>query len=112
MAQTQQGLPSSRQPVPVAEGVQEQLDEKAKREKKKRSIDDIERELDQTTQRLAANVDELVNRVRPSRLAQAGVESAKRKVLTPSGLPRPEVIGAAVGAVVVGVVLWRMRRRS
>lgn len=113
MARSQQRvLPSSRQPVPVADEVQEQLRERAETRRRHRSVDEIERELDETTQRLAANVDELVDRVSPVRLAQSGVEKVKARVMAPSGRPRPEVIGAIAGAAIVGVVLWQLRRRG
>lgn len=76
-----------------------------------RSVKAIERELDETTQRLANEVDELVARLRPGRILRSGADDAKRRVLAKSGTPRPEVIGAIAGAVVVGLVLWRLSKR-
>lgn len=99
-------LPSSRRPVPVADDVQAELD------RRPRTADEIEREIDERTQRLAANVDDLVARMRPGRIASDGVQSVKRRFVTDTGAPRLEVVGAAVGALVgVAVLVWWTRRR-
>lgn len=104
VAQTKPYLPSSRRPVEMSEDVRQMQDER-----RKRSVTDIERALDDTTQRLAANVDALTTRLKPSNLARAGAENVKETVS--KNVLRPEVLGAVAGAVIVGVVLWKWRRK-
>jgi hypothetical protein len=79
--------------------------------KAKRSIAEIERDLDETTQRLAGDVDEFMARLRPSRMARAGLDDAKRRLGASSSARRTEVIAAVAGAAVVGLVLWRLSKR-
>ncbi|PSK92990.1 uncharacterized protein DUF3618 [Haloactinopolyspora alba] len=105
MNSTDPALPASRQAVPVSQEVQAEIDRKG------RSAAQIERDIAQRTERLSATVDELVDRVAPARLAKDGAAEVKSRVLTPAGRPRPEIIGALVGAAVAaGLVLWRSRR--
>lgn len=106
MSRVDRVLPSSRRPVEGSEESRREVNNK-----RARSVAAIEQELDETTQRLAANVDELVERLHPANLAKVGMASARSKLMEPSGAPRLEVVGAVVGAVVVGVVLWRVTRR-
>ena len=106
MSATDSVLPSSRQPVPVSDEVQAELD------RRPRSADEIERELDERAQRLAGNIDALSAKLSPSRVARDGVASVKSRFTTPSGGLRPEVVGAVAGALIgVGVLIWRARRR-
>ncbi|WP_166353229.1 DUF3618 domain-containing protein [Phytoactinopolyspora limicola] len=102
-------LPRSRQPVPVPETDEEQAKSNGR---PTRSVDEIERSMAERTDRIAGNIDELVNRMSPARLARASAGRARSRVTTPNGSPRPEVIGAVAGAVLVAaIIVWRARRR-
>lgn len=106
MTATDPALPSSRRPVPVSDDVLAKLDAR------QRSVDEIEYELNERTQRLADNVDQLVARLSPGRMAREGADSVKRRLTTASGAPRLEVVGAVAGALVgVAVLVWWTRRR-
>lgn len=106
MSSTDPVLPANRQPMPVSPDVQAELDDR-----KRRSVDAIELEIEERTQRLSANVDELFTRLHPKRIGQDMVASARARVLTPDGWPRAEVLGAIAGAAVgVGVLIWWSRR--
>ncbi len=106
MSATDSVLPSSRQPVPVSPEVQAELD------KRPPTVAEIERRLDETTRRLAANIDELSSRLSPRRIVDDRVSRLKARVTTPGGQLRAEVIGAAAGAAVaMGVLVWWVRRR-
>lgn len=77
----------------------------------RRSAVQIEADLEATAQRLSANVDALAERLSPKHVAKRSVGSAKGLMITDSGRPRPEVIGAVAGALVGAAVLvwWRNR---
>jgi hypothetical protein len=99
-------LPASRQPVPLAPEVQAELD------KRPRTARQIEQDITARTERLAANIDELAARLSPSRLVRDSTAGIRARVTTPEGNPRLEVVGAVAGAVLVlGVLMWRARRR-
>ncbi len=99
-------LPASRQPMPMAPEVQAEL------AKRGRSVRQIETEIAARTDRLAANVDELTARLAPSRLVKESTAGLRARLTTPEGNPRLEVLGAVAGAaLVVGLLLWRARRR-
>lgn len=105
MNSTDPALPASRQPVPVSPEVQNEIDRRG------RSVAQIERDIAARTERLSANVDELMARVAPKRLAKDSTDWAKARVVTPQGKPRAEIIGAVAGAAVaLGFLLWRARR--
>lgn len=75
-----------------------------------RSAAEIEAELDAVTERLAANVDALVNRLHPRRLAGRGIGRVSRLVVTADGRPRPEIVGAVVGSLLgIAVLTWWSR---
>lgn len=111
-------LPSSRRPVPGSAEYQREVEARQARDgdagkEQRRSVAEIEADLQATTDRLAANVDELVDRMRPKEMARRTAERAKRFATTPEGGPRIEIIGAAVGALVgVAALIWWTRRRS
>jgi hypothetical protein len=95
-------LPASRQPMPGLPQPERSTP---------RTPDEIERELAEATQRLAARVDELVHRVSPRQLARRGVADLKAKVVGPDGRPKAEIVGAAIGALAgIAVLVWRSRR--
>jgi hypothetical protein len=78
-----------------------------------RTAAEIERELEETTDRLAARLDALVDRVRPAAIAGRGRAAVRRAVMTPKGRPRAEVVGALIGGLIgVAVLVWRARRRD
>ena len=111
-------LPASRRPmpgpapeVPTATVPSEPPPEPEPRPQ--RSAAEIEQELNETTDRLAARVDALVDRVSPAAIAGRGRAALRRAVTTPAGRPRAEAIGALVGGFVgVAVLVWRARRRD
>ncbi|HEX6336943.1 MAG TPA: DUF3618 domain-containing protein [Jiangellaceae bacterium] len=78
----------------------------------RRSAAEIEADIDATTQRLSATVDELAFRLSPAQIAKRSMNGAKGLVITSDGRPRAEVIGALAGALVgTAFLLWRSRRR-
>lgn len=100
-------LPTSRQPMPLDATIQAEYDKR-----RTRTADEIEADIAERTDRLSANIDQLVNRTKPSNLARSGVASVRSSLTGPDGSVRKEVIGAAVGALaVVGVLVWMSRRR-
>lgn len=106
MTTTEPVLPASRQPVPLAPEVQAELD------RRPRTPAQIEHAINARTERLAANIDELTARLSPSRLVKEGTAGLRARVTTPEGGPRLEIVGAVAGAVLVlGVLMWRARRR-
>ena len=122
--ETESVLPSSRQPVPGSEkferpatapreqGDKGEQSDKGDERAERRTAAEIEADIDATAQRLSANVDELVFRLSPARIAKRGVNGAKGLVITSDGRPRAEVIGALTGALVgAAFLLWRSRRR-
>lgn len=100
-------LPKSRQPVPTSPEVEEESERRPKR-----SVAEIESSIAERTERLAGNVDELVDRMKPARLARASAGRVGSLFTKPDGGPRLEVLGAVAGAVLVaGFMIWRVRRR-
>jgi hypothetical protein len=98
-----QVLPASRQPMP-GPPPPDQLPQKTPEE--------IEQELLDTARRLRSRVDELVYRVSPRQLTRRGVSTLRAKIVAADGRPKPEVVGAAVGALVgLAFLVWRSRRR-
>lgn len=105
MNSTDSALPSSRQQVPMSPEIQEEIDRRG------RSVAQLQRDIAARTERLSANIDELVSRVSPQRLAKDGAAGLKASILTDQGRPRPELIGALAGAALaVGFLVWRARR--
>ncbi|MGH8838254.1 MAG: DUF3618 domain-containing protein [Jiangellaceae bacterium] len=78
-----------------------------------RTADEIEQELQETTDRLARRVDALVGRMSPKRVANRSRAAVRGAFITPHGRPRPEVVGAAIGGLIgVAVLVWWARRRD
>lgn len=68
---------------------------------------DIERQRDQ----LADTVDALHDKLDVKAQAADKVSDLRDRSTTPSGKPRPELLGAALGVLLLmGVVVWRRRR--
>jgi hypothetical protein len=104
---TDRVLPASRRPMEVAAAGNGDAGKQ-----RRRSASQIEADLEATSQRLAANVDALVERLSPTQVARRSLESAKGVVTTDSGGVRPEVIGAVIGALAgAAVLVWWARRR-
>lgn len=77
-----------------------------------RTADEIEADIATRTERLSANIDQLLDRAKPSSVARSGVANVRSSLTGPNGTIRNEVIGAAVGALVgLGVLVWMSRRR-
>lgn len=70
-----------------------------------RDPDTIKRDIDQAREQLASTVDTLAERANPSRLADDAKAAALRFV------KKPVVVGSLVGAVVLALVVRRLRRR-
>ncbi len=72
---------------------------------------EIREEIERTRADLADTVDALHAKVDVKARARGKAEELKHRATTPDGKPRPEVIAAAVGAVVlVAAVVWWRRR--
>lgn len=114
---TEPVLPSSRQAMPGSEQYERELAARQARDghpgkRERRSPAEIEADLQTTTDRLAANVDELVERLNPRQVAKRGAARARGLVTTADGRLRAEAVGAVVGALVgVVVLVWMARRR-
>ena len=72
-----------------------------------RSADDIQREIEQARVSLASAVDQIAYRTSPKRLSEQVKHTLKEKAQSPQG---KAVIGAA-GAVVVLLIIRRVRNR-
>lgn len=74
----------------------------------------IEREMDQTRERLAQTIDELVHRTNPKVVARRELNTLKGKFVDPQGNPRTDnILKAAAGVagfVAVLVVIRRVTR--
>ncbi len=72
----------------------------------------LEREMEQTRERLASTIDELVHRTSPKTIAARQTDSAKSFFVDPeSGAPRTDNIAKVVGGVVGFVVLLAVIRK-
>jgi hypothetical protein len=70
-----------------------------------RDPDTIKRDIDQAREQLASTVDTLAERANPSRLADDAKAAALRII------KKPAVVGSLVGAVVLVLVVRRIRQR-
>ena len=77
-----------------------------------RGRESIEREMEQTRQRLAQNIDQLLYRASPKTIARRQMAAVKAYFVDPSGAPRNEniakVAGGATGVVVLFVVIRKI----
>ena len=72
----------------------------------------LEREIEETRQRLASTIDQLAHRAHPRTIVGRQVETVKAHFVEPvSGAPRTDNILKAAGAVVGVVVLLAVVRR-
>jgi hypothetical protein len=76
--------------------------------------DDLVVEIEQTRERLAGTIDQLIDRTSPKTIARRGVASVKGRFVTAEGKPRLEnivpVVGGAVALVGLLVVVRRIVR--
>jgi hypothetical protein len=74
--------------------------------------DRIEQEMEQTRARLAATIDQLVDRTNPKNVVKREVNAVKRTFVDEHGNPRTEnilkVVGGVAGFVVVLVVIRKV----
>ncbi len=76
-----------------------------------RGRESIEREMDETRQRLAQNIDQLVYRSSPKTIARRQVAAVKGYFVDPSGSPRTDnIIKVAGGVVGVAALLVVIRK--
>jgi hypothetical protein len=75
-------------------------------------VSSLEKEIEQTRERLGATIDELVYRASPKTIARREVASVKAYFVEPSGAPRQDnilkVAGGVVGAVALLVIVRRL----
>jgi len=76
--------------------------------------DSLEREIEETRERLAATIDQLVDRTSPKNIVRREVAAAKAVFVDADGNPRTEnilkVAGGVAGFVAVLVVIRRVTR--
>jgi Protein of unknown function (DUF3618) len=74
----------------------------------------LERDIEETRDRLASTIDELVHRASPKTIVSREVASVRAYFVAPDGTPRTDnilkVTGVAVGVVVAFVGLRRLTR--
>ncbi len=79
-----------------------------------RSPADIERDMEETRQRLAATIDQLAYRAKPGTIVSRQVAEVKAYFVAPDGSPRTDhilkVAGGAVAALAVLVAVRRLTR--
>lgn len=79
-----------------------------------RANDRLEREIEETRERLAATIDQLVYRSSPKTIARREIAAVKAKFVDENGQPRTEnilkVAGGVAGFVAVIVVIRRVTR--
>ncbi|WP_370248835.1 DUF3618 domain-containing protein [Nocardioides sp.] len=78
-------------------------------------LSDLEREIEETRERLAVTIDQLLHRSHPKTIASREVASAKAFFIDPAtGQPRTEnilkVVGGLVGTAVLFVVVRKVAR--
>ena len=73
--------------------------------------DEIETDMAQTRERLAATIDELVTRTSPKNVVRREIESVKSRFVDPDGSPRTDNILKLAGGVAGFVaVVWLIRK--
>jgi hypothetical protein len=81
-----------------------------------RSPQDLEHDIEQTRDRLADTLDELLFRIKPKTIVQRQIEETRSHFVDAQGNVRPErvaaVVGAAVGVAAFFVVVRRLSKRK
>ncbi|KQT89531.1 hypothetical protein ASG49_17515 [Marmoricola sp. Leaf446] len=73
-------------------------------------VSSLEREIEQTRERLAATIDQLLHRASPKTIAKREVASVKGYFVDPAGNPRQDNILKVVGGVAVAVTFFYLVR--
>lgn len=76
-----------------------------------KNLNEIEREMQETRERLASTIDQLAYRARPKTIATRQVHSVRNFFLDAEGQPRTDNIIKVVGGVVGAVVVLRLIRK-
>lgn len=76
-----------------------------------RGRESIEREMEQTRQRLAQNIDQLLYRASPKTIARRQLAAVKAYFVDPAGSPRTENIAKVAGGVAGVAVLFVVIRK-
>ena len=76
-----------------------------------RGRESIEREMEQTRQRLAQNIDQLLYRASPKTIARRQLAAVKAYFVDPSGSPRTDNIVKVVGGVAGVAALFVVIRK-
>jgi hypothetical protein len=81
-----------------------------------RTPQDLEHDIEQTRDRLADTLDELLFRIKPKTIVQRQIEGARSHFVDAEGSVRPDrvvaAVGAAVGVVAFFVVVRRFSKRK
>lgn len=81
---------------------------------KPENLDSLEKEIEQTRERLADTIDQLVYRSSPKTIARREANAVKAVYVDPAGQPRTDNIlktaGAVVGLVAVMLVMRKLTR--
>ncbi len=77
-----------------------------------KAADELERQMEETRERLAATIDEIVHRTSPRALVRREIDAVKGHFVDPQGNPRTEnilkVAGGVAGFVALLVVIRRV----
>ena len=77
-------------------------------------VSSLERDIEETRERLAATIDQLVDRASPKNIVRREIDAVKGYFVDPEGNPRTEnilkVVGGVAGFVVVLVVIRKVTR--
>jgi hypothetical protein len=80
----------------------------------KPELSEIEREIEETRERLASTIDQLAHRASPKTIAKREVNSVKGYFVAPDGKPRTDnilkVVGGVAGVVAVFVLIRKVAR--
>ena len=74
-------------------------------------VSSLEKDIEQTRERLAVTIDQLVHRASPKTIARRQVSSVRAHFVDADGAPRTENIVKVAGGVVGAVVLLVLVRR-